>query len=224
MMPYRSIFAVLTVDSILIYDTYHSKPLCIAKGLHYAGLTDCSWSSDGHHLVVSSTDGYISIMSFDTGELGEVYTPPPCTSLSSSVGERSDKGLGHALKSSLSVEGLKKKKQDVGSVLPKVKVSLPPCEPGQRAVIVAPPAKKARMGSATADSGTFPVVNTLQVRKKVKVHKGGEHPPRHSTKDAAEDQEMNENEGRRNLDSGCAVEKDVVGGVINLSLTSSSVQ
>lgn len=75
MLPYRSIFAVLTVDSILIYDTFHSAPLCIARNLHYAGLTDCSWSPDGHHLVVSSTDGYISIISFERGELGDVYVP-----------------------------------------------------------------------------------------------------------------------------------------------------
>jgi FOG: WD40 repeat len=74
-LPYRSIFAVLTIDSILIYDTYHSVPLCIARNLHYAGLTDCSWSPDGHHLVVSSTDGYISIISFDRGELGDLYVP-----------------------------------------------------------------------------------------------------------------------------------------------------
>mmetsp|Transcript_8250 Transcript_8250/g.15537 ORF Transcript_8250/g.15537 Transcript_8250/m.15537 type:complete len:612 (+) Transcript_8250:87-1922(+) len=74
-LPYRSIFAVLTIDSIYVYDTYHSAPLCIARNLHYAGLTDCSWSPDGHHLVVSSTDGYISIISFGRGDLGEVYVP-----------------------------------------------------------------------------------------------------------------------------------------------------
>jgi len=72
-LPYRSIFAVLTTDSILIYDTYHTRPLCIARGLHYAGLTDCSWSSDGKNLVVCSTDGYVSILSFGEDELGEVY-------------------------------------------------------------------------------------------------------------------------------------------------------
>jgi chromatin assembly factor 1 subunit B len=74
-LPYRSIFAVLTIDSVLVYDTHHSAPLCIARNLHYAGLTDCSWSPDGHHLIVSSTDGYISIISFDLGELGDVYVP-----------------------------------------------------------------------------------------------------------------------------------------------------
>ena len=73
-LPYRSIFAVLTEKSILIYDTYHGKPLCLARGLHYAGLTDAVWTSDGRTLLVSSSDGYISVISFKEGELGTVYT------------------------------------------------------------------------------------------------------------------------------------------------------
>lgn len=75
-LKYRSVFAVLTLDAILIYDTYHSRPLAIAKGLHYAGLTDCAWSSDGHTLMVTSTDGYVSILTFSEIELGAVYHPP----------------------------------------------------------------------------------------------------------------------------------------------------
>jgi chromatin assembly factor 1 subunit B len=73
-LPYRSIFAVLTEKSILIYDTYHGKPLCLARGLHYAGLTDAVWTSDGRTLLVSSSDGYISVISFKEGELGTVYS------------------------------------------------------------------------------------------------------------------------------------------------------
>lgn len=72
-LSYRTIFAVLTIDTVLIYDTYHFTPLAMAQGLHYAGLTDCEWTRDGRHLIVSSSDGYISILSFDEGELGEVY-------------------------------------------------------------------------------------------------------------------------------------------------------
>jgi len=79
-LPYRTIFAVLTSDTIYIYDTYTStltgKPLAIAHGLHYAGLTDGSWSSDGRVLSVCSSDGYVSFVKFEEGELGEVYIPP----------------------------------------------------------------------------------------------------------------------------------------------------
>ena len=72
-IPYRSIFAVLTLDTIYVYDTFHSRPLAVAKGLHYAGLTDCTWSADGHKLMVTSTDGYVSMLIFQAGELGEIY-------------------------------------------------------------------------------------------------------------------------------------------------------
>merc|ERR1712165_320983 len=95
LLPYRSIFAVLTIDTVLIYDTYHSNPLSIIKGLHYAGLTDCSWTANGQNLVVSSTDGYISILSFEDGELGDVYVPPsPSTSIPTSTTPQRSRGLG----------------------------------------------------------------------------------------------------------------------------------
>lgn len=86
-LPYRSIFAVLTLDMVLIYDTYHKHPLAMARGIHYAGLTDATWTSDGRHLLISSTDGYVSIMSFEMGELGDEYIAPssPSSSLLSSA-------------------------------------------------------------------------------------------------------------------------------------------
>lgn len=65
------VFAVITIDGVLVYDTQHRNPIAIAEGLHYAQLTDLSWSSNGRVLVVSSSDGYCSILSFDEGELGE---------------------------------------------------------------------------------------------------------------------------------------------------------
>lgn len=83
-LPYRSIFAVMTLDSVLIYDTHHEHPLSIVKGLHYTGLTDCCWSQDGHTLIVSSTDGYLSIVSFSQNELGKTLQPvtrPPVSKM-----------------------------------------------------------------------------------------------------------------------------------------------
>lgn len=75
-LPYRSIFAVLTTDTVVIYDTHHNRPIAMARGLHYAGLTDAAWSADGRTLFVTSSDGYISILSFGLGELGNVYVVP----------------------------------------------------------------------------------------------------------------------------------------------------
>ena len=75
-LPHRSVFAVLTSDSVLVYDTYHPAPLAVASGLHCTGLTDAAWSDDGRTLFVTSTDGYVSVLSFADGELGRVYDRP----------------------------------------------------------------------------------------------------------------------------------------------------
>lgn len=121
-LPYRSIFAVLTLDSILIYDTHHAWPLSVLQGLHYSGLTDCCWSEDGMNLMVCSSDGYISIINFALGELGQVYTPPLAKT---------------AVPSNAKIE------QDP----PIESAPLPPCaseEEEETAVLVAPSAKKAK--------------------------------------------------------------------------------
>jgi len=72
-MPWRSVFAVLTLDSLVLYDTYHKAPLAIVRGFHYAGLTDCAWTSDGQTLVVTSSDGYISFLNWSVEEVGQHY-------------------------------------------------------------------------------------------------------------------------------------------------------
>jgi len=132
-LPYRSIFAVLTLDSILIYDTHHSAPLSVLQGLHYSGLTDCCWSSDGMNLTVCSSDGYISIVNFGPGELGKVYTHPCSTD--DAVPARADRHLNDVGQA----------EQTVDSPPPVESEPLPPCEqdPSQ-AVLVAPAAKKAK--------------------------------------------------------------------------------
>ncbi|KAF9174807.1 hypothetical protein BGX21_001032 [Mortierella sp. AD011] len=74
-LGYRSIYAVATQDSILIYDTQQATALALVSHLHYATFTDMAWSSDGCNLILTSTDGFCSIISFEEGELGTVYTP-----------------------------------------------------------------------------------------------------------------------------------------------------
>ncbi|XP_063932198.1 uncharacterized protein LOC135144135 isoform X2 [Zophobas morio] len=73
-LPYRHVFSVVTLNSVLLYDTQHSHPFAALANLHYASLTDASWSPDGSMLFVSSRDGYCSIINFDSGELGEIYS------------------------------------------------------------------------------------------------------------------------------------------------------
>ncbi|GAB1310177.1 Chromatin assembly factor 1 subunit [Madurella fahalii] len=73
-LPYRMIYAVATQDSVLLYDTQQHTPICIVSNLHCATFTDLAWSSDGLTLLISSSDGFCSTLSFSPGELGTIYT------------------------------------------------------------------------------------------------------------------------------------------------------
>nr|CAD7587363.1 unnamed protein product [Timema genevievae] len=74
-LPYRMILAVASQSSVVLYDTQQPEPFGIISNIHYTRLTDLTWSSDGRALVVSSTDGYCSIVTFAEGELGKEYKP-----------------------------------------------------------------------------------------------------------------------------------------------------
>ena len=58
-LPYRMIFAVLSTDSVMLYDTQYKHMLCMVRHQHFANLTDVAWSNDGRLLLVTSTDGRI---------------------------------------------------------------------------------------------------------------------------------------------------------------------
>lgn len=72
-LPYRMIFAVATQNAVLLYDTQQPVPFAKVSNIHYTRLSDVTWSPDGRILVVSSTDGYCSLMSFSKDELGIPY-------------------------------------------------------------------------------------------------------------------------------------------------------
>ena len=78
---YRMIFAVGTQDAIFIYDTERSTPLALLRDLHCATLTDLAWTPDGLSLLVSSSDGYCSIICFDDNELGTPLSSEACQSI-----------------------------------------------------------------------------------------------------------------------------------------------
>jgi hypothetical protein len=69
-LPYRMLFAVATMDSVAVYDTSQKAPLFLARGYHFAPLTDVAWIPGGKGLVMVSTDGYATIIRFEDGELG----------------------------------------------------------------------------------------------------------------------------------------------------------
>ncbi|KAI1465541.1 WD40 repeat-like protein [Daldinia caldariorum] len=72
-LPYRMVYAVATQDSVLLYDTQQTTPICVVSNLHLATFTDLTWSSDGSTLLISSSDGFCSTLSFTPGELGQEY-------------------------------------------------------------------------------------------------------------------------------------------------------
>ncbi|GMM37563.1 Cac2 protein [Saccharomycopsis crataegensis] len=72
-LPYRMVFAVATLDSVVIYDTQQIEPLGMVNNLHYDSLTDLGWTNDGKTLIVSSIEGNCSFISMKEGFLGEVY-------------------------------------------------------------------------------------------------------------------------------------------------------
>lgn len=72
-LPYRMIFAVATKSCVYLYDTQQEMPFTLISNIHYARLTDLTWSSDGNILIVSSVDGFCTLITFEEGELGTVF-------------------------------------------------------------------------------------------------------------------------------------------------------
>jgi hypothetical protein len=65
------LWAVATLDSIVVYDSMAREPVMIASHTHYAPLTDLAWFPDGHGLLASSMDGYCTIVRFKPRALGK---------------------------------------------------------------------------------------------------------------------------------------------------------
>jgi len=50
---------------VAIYDTQQSGPIALLTKLHYDEFTDMTWSPDGQCLILSSRDGYCTLVIFD---------------------------------------------------------------------------------------------------------------------------------------------------------------
>ncbi|KAI9256270.1 WD40-repeat-containing domain protein [Sporodiniella umbellata] len=72
-LPYRMLYALATKNTVYIYDTQQYRPICSIAGMHYASLTDLTWSHDGSILMCSSEDGYCSAIVFSEGEMGTLH-------------------------------------------------------------------------------------------------------------------------------------------------------
>lgn len=92
----RMIFAVATLGDVAVYSTEGAAgAIASAAGMHLAEITDLAWTKDGRALLVSSRDGYVSILEFDERELGEPlakeYWPP---SMAKAAKAREQKKVG----------------------------------------------------------------------------------------------------------------------------------
>eukprot|EP00814_Leptocylindrus_danicus_P021879 CAMPEP_0116016952 /NCGR_PEP_ID=MMETSP0321-20121206/7772_1 /TAXON_ID=163516 /ORGANISM="Leptocylindrus danicus var. danicus, Strain B650" /LENGTH=699 /DNA_ID=CAMNT_0003487079 /DNA_START=296 /DNA_END=2395 /DNA_ORIENTATION=- len=134
-LKHRTIFCVLTIDTVYIYDTVQLAPLAVVQGIHYAGLTDAAWSNDGRTLIVTSSDGYLTVLSFEEGELGDVVNDNHDDSLQQQIETEMDQ----LRKSSVEVE----------------QVRLPPCSAGESIVVEVPPAKRVKMAETPVSSVLF---------------------------------------------------------------------
>lgn len=73
-LPYRLVFAVATIDNVLIYTTQSIHPLMVIKNLHYDSINDLSWMNH-KMLMVASSDGYCSFIKMDPSLIGEPLPP-----------------------------------------------------------------------------------------------------------------------------------------------------
>lgn len=96
-LQYRMIYAVICIKSILVYDTESYEPLLVCSNIHYSKLTDCTWSSDGLTLIVSSTDGYISFYTFTQDELGDPLSTKDNDTLQQSLNTARTRNIDRAL-------------------------------------------------------------------------------------------------------------------------------
>jgi chromatin assembly factor 1 subunit B len=68
-LPYKFVFAVGTIDSVFIYDTQSVIPKYIITNIHLQPITDLAWRGCSM-LAASSSDGYITFISFEKDEIG----------------------------------------------------------------------------------------------------------------------------------------------------------
>jgi len=64
-LPYKMFFAIITSESVIIYESNNMTPVAVISHVHYASLTDVVWSPDGTFLIVSSLDGYCSFIDIE---------------------------------------------------------------------------------------------------------------------------------------------------------------
>lgn len=71
-LPYRTIWLVLTKESVIFYDSQHPQPIGLIENISYNNLSDATWSSDGGAIIISSIEGYCTFVKMRIDEWGEM--------------------------------------------------------------------------------------------------------------------------------------------------------
>lgn len=61
-LPYRVVWAIMTKDSVSLYDSQSKLPFAYIDNIHYNSLSDVVWSYDGRVLLITSLEGYCSFV------------------------------------------------------------------------------------------------------------------------------------------------------------------
>lgn len=129
---FKWIYAVSSMTMVVLYDTEHTLPISIVRKIHCSQITDIRWSACGTMLMVSSTDGYCSVIRFEHEELGQMVEPPSTlnqkiltryntssamkskTSLNSGVNQNSEGNISAAIQAPESLESHSKPQEVPG--------------------------------------------------------------------------------------------------------------
>ena len=60
-LPYKILFAVATIDHLLIYSTENTFPIAVVKNIHLDSINDIAWIGD-NLIIVASSDGFCSFI------------------------------------------------------------------------------------------------------------------------------------------------------------------
>lgn len=67
-LPYRMVFAVGTMEQVIIYSTDCIYPQVVIGNIHYQFINDFAWDYQSKKLLCASSDGYISVVTFANSE------------------------------------------------------------------------------------------------------------------------------------------------------------
>lgn len=73
-IPFVVVFAISTMDNVMIYSTASLAPIAVVGNIHFALINDLVFFST-QSLIICSSDGMCSFVFFEDNEFGQLLTP-----------------------------------------------------------------------------------------------------------------------------------------------------